>query len=141
MSDCYSITKAADLLGCDKATACRMAKAGELGEPVLKGKRRKLYALRAVEKTAGRKFTPDELAKASQAKQHHFPLKRRDTAQAIQELTVRLAKAFLRSRDLTWLKAIAKAGASPVQIETIKQNVCAEINAMAQEFSNPKPKE
>lgn len=133
-----NIIQIAKLYGNDKAYVSRLAASGAFGKPIVaKGTRRKFYRLTAIKKAVGRKFTAQEIEKARTARQHHFPAKRRDTAQALQELTVRVAKAFLRSRDLQWFNGIVKAGVSPTQIETIKSIVCAQIGAMARDFTNP----
>jgi hypothetical protein len=64
----------ADALGTSRPTASRAAARGEYGKPVVrKGTRRKFYRLAAIEKAAGHKFTPDQLAKAKAAHDYTGP--------------------------------------------------------------------
>jgi hypothetical protein len=98
------------LLGVDQSYVSRQALAGRFGAPVIaKGKRRRLYALRAIERATGKKFSATQVAAAKRAKarikEAHEPL---SSAQSI--ATVRLVEACVRLRDFDWQDHLAKHG-------------------------------
>lgn len=101
----------ADALGTSRPTASRAAARGEYGKPVVrKGTRRKFYRLAAIEKAAGRKFTPDQLAKAKTAHEYTGP----NVAMILRGF-IGLA---LKHRDAQWIAALGITKFTPPNLKT-----------------------
>lgn len=97
------IVQIAALLRKDKADVSRSAARGEFGKPIIaKGSKIKRYALASVERSAGRKFSPEQIDKALATKDRQQP-----TRAAV---LFDFASALLALRDCYWRDALEAQG-------------------------------
>ena len=98
----FGVIQIAALLRKDKADVSRAAARGDYGKPaVRKGGTFKRYALAGIEKAAGKKFTPEQIALA-QATHDHQP--------ARPALLLDFATALLALNNLQWIEHLNALG-------------------------------
>ena len=87
--------------------ACRAAKAGKFGPPVIDpGQKRGRYPLAAIEATSGQKFSAEQIERALAAHDYRGPTK----AELIATLHHLRRLRFIKARDEMWRQCLAEQG-------------------------------